>query len=456
MWNIVFIGIACVLLPACDVYHPTPAERVHVVEVFQADKVEGTAVPILTDVHGRLTNAWSGSTALKLTAKDEVDRVQEAQSAQETFRGGAPVSPGDEVKAAGASVPAARSGANGSKLTPIEAAQEAFRGGAPVSWGDEVKARGASGPAARSAATPKLIDINTASADDLNRLGERFGKAIIAGRPYRSVDELVSKRVLKRSTFSRIKDRITVNTAVQPPAAPTASVMRSLEVKPGRASVPAAMSTATGSKLTPIEAAQEAFRGPPVSPGDEVKAGAASVPAASTGATGSKLTPIEAAQGAFRGPPVSTGGEVKAGAASVSAARSAATPKLMDINTASAGDLNQLGERFGKAIVAGRPYRSVDELVSKRVLKRSTFSRIKARITATHAQSGRASPRPSASNTPLDPSSRKSAAPVVQPVAAQPVASTASEPELIDINTASLGERLGKAIIAGRPYRSVD
>src|SRR5215207_3568045 len=222
MWNIVFIGIACVLLPACDVYHPTPAERVHVVEVFQADKVEGTAVPILTDVHGRLTNAWSGSTALKLTAKDEVDRVQEAQSAQETFRGGAPVSPGDEVKAAGASVPAARSGANGSKLTPIEAAQEAFRGGAPVSWGDEVKARGASVPAASAAAEPKLIDINTASADDLNRLGERFGKAIIAGRAYRSVHELVSKRVLKRSTFSRIKDRITVNTAAPPTSAPMA------------------------------------------------------------------------------------------------------------------------------------------------------------------------------------------------------------------------------------------
>ena len=65
-------------------------------------------------------------------------------------------------------------------------------------------------------ATPKLIDINTASAEDLNRLGERFGKAIIAGRPYRSVDELVSKRVLKRSTFSRIKDRITIKTGAQP------------------------------------------------------------------------------------------------------------------------------------------------------------------------------------------------------------------------------------------------
>ena len=78
------------------------------------------------------------------------------------------------------------------------------------------------------ASEPKLIDINTASADDLNRLGQRFGKAIIAGRPYRFVGELVSKRVLKRSTFSRIKDRITVNTAAQPTAAPKASVVQAL------------------------------------------------------------------------------------------------------------------------------------------------------------------------------------------------------------------------------------
>src|SRR5215211_8228302 len=106
MSNIVFIGIACVLLRAYDVYHPTPAERVHVVEVPQGDEVKGTTVPIHTVVHRRLTNAWSGSTASKLTAKGEGDRVQEAQAAQETFRGGFPVSSGD-VKAGGASVPAA-------------------------------------------------------------------------------------------------------------------------------------------------------------------------------------------------------------------------------------------------------------------------------------------------------------------------------------------------------------
>ena len=64
-------------------------------------------------------------------------------------------------------------------------------------------------PAGATACESERVDINTASADDLNRLGGRIGKAIIAGRPYRSADELVSKRVLTRSTFNQIKDRIT-------------------------------------------------------------------------------------------------------------------------------------------------------------------------------------------------------------------------------------------------------
>jgi len=82
-------------------------------------------------------------------------------------------------------------------------------------------------PAGSTACEPERIDINTASADDLNRLGSRIGKAIMAGRPYRSIDELVSKRVLKRSTFNQIKDRITASTAAQP-VAPTPSVVQSV------------------------------------------------------------------------------------------------------------------------------------------------------------------------------------------------------------------------------------
>src|SRR3954463_13833508 len=66
-------------------------------------------------------------------------------------------------------------------------------------------------PVGLAASRPARVDINTAPADDLNRLGGRFAKAIIRGRPYGSVDELVSKRVLSRSTLSQIKDQITVN-----------------------------------------------------------------------------------------------------------------------------------------------------------------------------------------------------------------------------------------------------
>lgn len=66
-------------------------------------------------------------------------------------------------------------------------------------------------PVASEALGSNPVDINAASADDLNRLGGRIGRAIIAGRPYRTIDELVSKRVITRSTFSQIKDQITVN-----------------------------------------------------------------------------------------------------------------------------------------------------------------------------------------------------------------------------------------------------
>ena len=66
-------------------------------------------------------------------------------------------------------------------------------------------------PARPAALVPERVGINTASADELNHLGGRFGRAIIARRPYGSVDELVSKRVLTRSAFSQIKDWVTAN-----------------------------------------------------------------------------------------------------------------------------------------------------------------------------------------------------------------------------------------------------
>lgn len=94
--------------------------------------------------------------------------------------------------------------------TPVQHAAHAYSGPpAPPQSSDT----SAEPMATNSAAVPDAnrVDINTASVEDLNRLGGRFGKAIIAARPYTSTDELVSRRVLTRSTFSQIRDQITAN-----------------------------------------------------------------------------------------------------------------------------------------------------------------------------------------------------------------------------------------------------
>lgn len=60
--------------------------------------------------------------------------------------------------------------------------------------------------------TRRLVDLNGASVQDLNSLrgAGLIGKAIMRGRPYGSVEDLVKKRVVNRSLYSRIKDQVTV------------------------------------------------------------------------------------------------------------------------------------------------------------------------------------------------------------------------------------------------------
>ncbi|ACL59364.1 helix-hairpin-helix domain-containing protein [Methylobacterium nodulans] len=67
-------------------------------------------------------------------------------------------------------------------------------------------------PSQAAAPAASGIDLNTATLAELNGLrgGGLIGKAIIARRPYGSPQELVSKRVLSRAAFERIKDQVTV------------------------------------------------------------------------------------------------------------------------------------------------------------------------------------------------------------------------------------------------------
>ncbi|MCJ2012352.1 ComEA family DNA-binding protein [Methylobacterium sp. J-076] len=57
-----------------------------------------------------------------------------------------------------------------------------------------------------------LLDLNTATAAELNRLrgGGNIGRAIVAKRPYAQVSDLLSKRVLSRAIYERIREQVTV------------------------------------------------------------------------------------------------------------------------------------------------------------------------------------------------------------------------------------------------------
>ncbi len=67
------------------------------------------------------------------------------------------------------------------------------------------------GTAASPAAASGKVDINSASADQLDTLygvGASRAKKIIAGRPYTTLQELVTKNVLTKSVFDGAKDRM--------------------------------------------------------------------------------------------------------------------------------------------------------------------------------------------------------------------------------------------------------
>ena len=53
------------------------------------------------------------------------------------------------------------------------------------------------------------IDLNSASVDVLNHLGGgHIGQSIVKHRPYSSVEDLVKKRVVRRSVYDHIKDQV--------------------------------------------------------------------------------------------------------------------------------------------------------------------------------------------------------------------------------------------------------
>lgn len=56
----------------------------------------------------------------------------------------------------------------------------------------------------------QALNLNTASVEALNQIpgAGRIGRMIASHRPYRSVEDLLAKRVIRKSVYDRIKDQV--------------------------------------------------------------------------------------------------------------------------------------------------------------------------------------------------------------------------------------------------------
>jgi len=206
-----------------------------------------------------------------------------------------------------------------------------------------------SSAAAETKATKK-IDLNKATSAQLEELpgiGPALSKKIIARRPYKSVDDL-SKAGISATEIRKINALVTIG--------PASDSAPSKEAKPlGKTGKPALvdLNKATAKQLEELPGVDSAYAkkivaARPYKTVDDLKK--AGIPSATAARIKALVTVDSGKQTYTVAKPVDT--DTK--------------PRAIDVNKASESVLEEvpgIGSAYAKKIVAGRPYKSVDDLV---------------------------------------------------------------------------------------------